>query len=253
MNDRKKNCIFVCVFAQIEYVNMLYLLLESIFLYGHLKDDTEILVYTTTAFKNIIRESELGKRANLKFETNDSYDDIGKACKARLDLFYLPSTANYEKILYLDTDIIVKGDLKVIFDIAQDDLLYVLEEGEITSDTDYWGKSLFGDEASLYEDKTAFSSGLMVFRNCEKIKWFFDKVRQDIALRPHPFLDQPHFVYNAFKFNLFNNKLLKSYAVINSADFRSDKIIHHFAGGPGIYGHKIRSMTNFLDNLKTKV
>ena len=48
------NCIFVSVFTQKEYVNMLYLLLESIFIYGNLDDNTNILIYTSTQFMNII-------------------------------------------------------------------------------------------------------------------------------------------------------------------------------------------------------
>lgn len=246
----KKKCIFICVFNQIEYVNMFFLLLESIFIYGNLDDETEILIYTSTPFEKIIKESHLYNESNMKFEINDNYDSIDKACKARLDLFYLSSVSNYKKILYLDTDIIVKKDLKPLFDVVKNDILYVLEEGEINSDTDWWGKSLFGDEIELYEDKTAFSSSVMSFNNCEKIKILFDKIREDIEKRSHFFYDQPFIVYNAFKYNMYNNKLFKSYIVYEDYNIHSDKIIHHFRGNTGMYQDKKSQMIQFLNNLK---
>ena len=83
------NCIFICVFNQIQYVDMFYLLLESIFIYGNLDKNTEILVYTSSNFINIIKENILFNNEKIKFEINDTYNNIDKACKARLDLFNL--------------------------------------------------------------------------------------------------------------------------------------------------------------------
>ena len=89
------NGIFICVFYQEKYVDMFYLLLESIFIYGNLDDNTNILIYTSTQFKNIIKKSYLFNDNIIKFEINDTYNNIDKACKARLDLFNLPSIINY--------------------------------------------------------------------------------------------------------------------------------------------------------------
>jgi lipopolysaccharide biosynthesis glycosyltransferase len=246
------NCIFCCVFNQESYVDMLYLLLESIFIYGDLDDHTNILVYTSTLFMNKIKQSHLFNDEKVKFEINDTYDDIDKACKARLDLFSFPSITNYNKILYLDTDIIVKDFINKVFDVCKEDVLYVLEEGEIDSHYDYWGKSLFGNEIDNYNDKSAFSSGILLFNNCEKIKDLFNKINEDIVKRPYNFAcyDQPYIVYNAFKYKLYNNKILKSLVVNNDSNIHGDKVIHHFPGGPGIYGHKIYAMTLFLNQMK---
>ena len=41
------NCIFCCIFNQEKYVDMFFLLLESIFIYGDLNNNTNILVYIT--------------------------------------------------------------------------------------------------------------------------------------------------------------------------------------------------------------
>jgi len=245
------NCIFVCVFNQEKYVDMFFLLLESILIYGNLDDNTNILVYTSTQFMNVIKRSHLFCD-KIKFEINDTYHNIDKACKARLDLFNLPSLVNYNKILYLDTDILVKDNINKVFNVCEEDILYVLEEGDIISNYDYWGKPLFGNEITNYKDKSAFTSGILLFNNCEKIKDLFNKIKEDIIKRPYNFscFDQPYIIYNAFKYNLYNNKILKSLVVNRNNNIHSDKVIHHFPGGPGIYQHKIDAMTIFLNKIK---
>ena len=248
------NCIFICVFNQEKYVDMFLLLLESILLYGNLDYNTNILVYTSTKFMNIIKQNRLFNNEKIKFEINDTYDDIDKACKSRLDLFNLKTISTYKKILYLDTDIIVKDDINKVFDICKKDILYVLEEGAIDSDTDYWGKTLFGDDINNYNDKSAFTSGILLFNNCKNIKNLFIRISDDIIKKPYKlsFYDQPYIVYNAFKYNLYDNKILKKLVVNNDKNIYSDKVIHHFPGGPGFYEHKIDSMTIFLNKLKNK-
>jgi len=248
------NCIFCCVFNQEQYVDMFFFLLESIFIYGNLDENTNILVYTSTPFMNRIKKSHLFNNEKIMFEINDTYYDIDKACKARLDLFNLHSIINYNKILYLDTDIVVKDDVNKVFDVCTEDILYVLEEGVINEWHDSHGRSLFADEIDNYEDKTAFTSGILLFNNCEKIKDLFNKINEDIIKRPYYFgcYDQPYIVYNAFKYNLYNNKILNSLAVNRDNNIHSDKVIHHFPGGPGVYQSKIDTMTIFLNNIKNQ-
>jgi predicted O-methyltransferase YrrM len=233
---------------------MFYLLLESIFIYGNLDNNTKILVYTSTPFMNMIKQSHLFNE-NIIFEINDTYNNIDKACKSRLNLFNLSSVVNYDKILYLDTDILVKDDINKVFDVCKDDKLYVLQEGEI--DNIYWGeswgKTLFeNDEINSYDDKTAFTSGILLFNNCEKIKFLFDKINEDMVNRPYFFscYDQPYIIYNAFKYNLYDNKILKSFVVNNDYSIYSNKVIHHFPGGPGVYEDKIEKMNIFLNKIK---
>ena len=67
-------CIFCCVFFQEKYVDMFYLLLESIFIYGNLDDNTNILVYTSTNFMNTIKQSHLFNAEKVKL-TGKKYAD----------------------------------------------------------------------------------------------------------------------------------------------------------------------------------
>lgn len=246
------NCIFVCIFNQEKYVEMFYLLLESIFTYGKLDDNTKILIYTSSKFMNIIKQNNLFDDKKINFEVNDTYNNVNLACRARLEIFNLKSIDKYNKILYLDIDIIIKDDINKIFDVIEDDILYVVEEGSIDNINNYWGKVLFGNEINNYNDKTAFTSGILLFRNCEKIKILFSRIREDINIRSNECIlnDQPHIIYNCFKYNMYNNKILKHYAVNNDHNIHSNKIIHHFSGCPGFYKHKIRDMKYFLNNYK---
>jgi len=245
------NCIFICVFHQTQYIDMLFLLLESIFIYGNLDETTHILIYTNTEFKNRIQKSHLYNN-HIRFAINDTYQCIDSSCKARLDYFHLDDVKQYEKVLYLDTDILIKRDLNKIFDICKKEILYTLEEGFIDHVSDFWGRRLFGKESDLYTDKSAFTSGVLLFPNCETIRDLFSIINTHIqTLNDKSFFhDQPFFVYNAFKYQLYDNKVLKPYVVNLSKDIHSDKTIHHFPGGPGIYGHKIDTMRSFLAQLK---
>lgn len=246
------NCIFICVFNNKEYIKLLRLLLESIFIHNEMINN-EILIYTNTNFMNKIKQCHL-MFPFIQFEINDNYNNVDLACKSRLDLFYLKNISKYEKILYLDSDILIKGDINNIFNLCNDELLYVLEEGVVDDPKDYYGRTLFGNDINNYKGKTAFTSGILLFKKCEKIKIFFDIVREDILKRPYYFdcYDQPYIVYNAFIQNIYNNQSLKPYAVNNNFDIDSEYIIHHFPGIPGYHNKKLEKMTNFMIELKEK-
>lgn len=246
------NCIFCCIFNEEKYIDMFFLFLESLFIYGDLDDNTNILVYTSTLFMNKIKENYLYNDEKIKFEINDTNNIIDMRYKAKLDIFNLNSIINYKKILYLDIDLLVKDDIKKLFNVCNEDILYVLEEGEINSDTNYWGKTLFGNEINNYIDKSAFTSKILLFNNCDKIKNLFNKINEDInnKLYEHYFYYQSYIIYNAFKYNLFNNKILKSFIINDDNNIHSDKIIHYFSGEPEKYQDKINNMTIFLNNIK---
>jgi hypothetical protein len=244
-----------------------------------MKEDTHILVYTSTSFKDIIKEHRLFDDAIIHFEINNTYSTIEEACKSRLDVFQFDSIKKYDKVLYLDIDIIVKDDIHKVFDVCKENILYVLEEGTVnevsnifdneeeTKESPLMGetkvslpmtgfsgvqrKKMEWGEISNYEDKSAFSTGIMLFNNCKIMRFLFYKIKEDMKETPHDFSNHevPYIVYNAFKYNLFDNKALKPFAVNNEFNICSDKVIHHFPGGTGIFHHKRHIMSYFLNNL----
>jgi hypothetical protein len=85
------------------------------------------------------------------------------------------------------------------------------------------------------------------------MKQLFTIIQADFLKRPFSFYchDQPYIIYNAFKYGLYDNQVLKDVVVNNDHDFGSNKIIHHFPGDPGIHKHKLKFMFAFLSGLKT--
>lgn len=251
------NCIFICVFNQKKYVDMFFLLLRSIKLYGNLNDQTKILIYTSSVFMEIIKNNNWFDNDKIIFQINDNYNTIDSACKARLDLFDLPNISMFNKIIYIDTDIIITRDINPIFEIINQDVLYTLKESTINCI--HHGSILFGSEINLYEDKTAFTSGILAFKNCETIRNLFKIIKSDIINRPYKFecCDQPYIIYNAFKYNLYDNKVLQNYveniSYNNSETYNinDNKIIHHFPGGPGNYKPKIKIMEEVLNKIQS--
>ena len=127
-----KKVIFVAVFTNINYVYMLSLLAKSIFLYGNIDDDTDILIYTSSKFKRIIENSSYYSPRRIRFFINNSIDTIDKACKSRLDLFDYKYIDKYDKILYLDTDILVQKNINFIFD----DSLFSINSPKVFNNVD---------------------------------------------------------------------------------------------------------------------
>ncbi len=245
----EKKCIFITVFKNQNYVDLLFMLLESIYLFGKLDEHTDILIYTSTEFMEMIKNSKFNSD-KIKFELNDTYNDLYKSCRARLDLFNLNFVNNYQKILYLDTDILIKGPINKVFDLAIDDILYVLAEGQIYHESNSWGKILFGNEILNYSNPTAFTSGILLFKNCANIKFLFDKINEDMILRPESFFDQPYIVYNAFKYKLYDNKILGSCVANHDYGCFNNIVIDHFPGGPGDPTQKFLIMKDYLSYLK---
>ena len=127
-------------------------------------------------------------------------------------------------------------------------LLYAGQEGEITHGL--WGATLFGDEVSLYQDTSAFSSGILLFRNCDAMHTLFQNIREDQIRRKslqNVVFDQPYIVYNAFKYNVYDNKTITHFITSSNDtdDLSRETMIHHFAGGPGSI-QKLPRMKTYL-------
>lgn len=237
--------VYSCVFFQWGYVKLLDLLLKSYALTEDKKDIT-YLVICNFEFKeqveNIFNSLNIdGKIWCLNLKT------IFEAGFARLFIYDYPEINKYEKILYLDTDILVVDGLTNILSHKLEDKIYAIEEGT-TADI-YHGSQLYTAENN--PNASAFSSGILLFNNCENVKNLFSKtlghIKNHIAEnKPIPCcLDQPFINYNFINENLYDNKLIHNY-IKNCPDKIIDVIIYHFPGGIGWYNGKIKRMSDFM-------
>ena len=243
----------ISVFLKKEYVELAYLLLNSLYKYGELDHATDILIYTSSEF--VSQMLPKFKSAPI-FKINDNIQTVVAASAARLDIFDFPEVAKYEKILYLDTDVLVVRPLAPVFDLATEDRLYALEEGSLDSEVpyDYWGKDLFAPgEVAALEDKTGFSAGVLLFKNTDTIRALFQRIKDHIAATPGlGFFEQAHMVYNTIKSGLKDNQAMKPYVVINEASTKTTKTILHFAGSPGDHQSKYGKMFGFMRQFESR-
>ena len=247
-----KKLIFITAFIDINYIRMLSLLVNTLYIYGNIDNNTDILIYTSSNFKNIIENSNFYIN-KIKIFTNDNINSIDAACKARLDLFSYDSIDNYSKILYLDTDILIQKNINFIFDLICEDKIYAIRDCCIDDDPNDFvgGQTLFKNEINDYSDKSGFNSGVMLFNNCSEIKKLFQTIKNHMNIdKSAKFNDQPYFVYNAKKYNLINNYALNDFVELTNEMPKTNKPILHISGGPGMYSNKLRIMLIYYKYMK---
>jgi len=168
---------------------------------------------------------------------------------SRLFIFHYENINHYNKILYLDTDILITNNLKNIFNFNIENKLYVLKENA-TTDGPYWGIELFGNNNPK---ASAFTSGILLFNNHESIKNLFSDITNHINYNINnklvlpQCLDQAFIVYHCVIKNMYNNEKLIG-MVVNNPKNLDKQIISHFPGGVGHYQSKIDKMTLFYNN-----
>jgi len=175
-----------------------------------------------------------------------------EASCCKLKIFQYPNVDKYEKILYLDTDVLVNSDVNPLFNTEiSSDKLYALEEGNIGHV--FWGAQFF-DLSKTSSSTTAFSAGVFYFMNSVSMRKLFEDTNLHIANyltggSVPTCLDQPFLIYNSFITNKYDNQFMKKY-LENNPSVRDDKIIYHFPGGPGDYSSKWAKMTAFWEKIK---
>ena len=211
---------------------------------------TEILIMTTAEFKTII-ESEI-QEFTIHYYILDASTVMEAACN-RLKIFGYENIERYDKILYLDTDIIIGSDMNKLLDKdIQDDKLYVAEEGNLGGDS--WGWWLF-EGSGININTSAFSTSVMFFRNSVAIKNLFqdiqDYIFEYIHIKNNPIpicLEQPFVIYKAITQNKYDNQLIKPFVLniyfeISSSQMSDQLILYHFPGQLGNYHSKSERMS----------
>lgn len=239
----------MCVSFQEKYIDLLKLLLGSIRINGKInKENTHILIFTTESFKKIIEKDMHSFELPINFHIIEINTLMGSAC-CKLKIFDYPDIDKYEKILYLDTDVLVTGDLNILFNVdISNDKLYALEEGNIGHD--FWGGPLLFDFEKFNKEQSAFSTGVFYMRNSISMKSLFQDVNEHIKTSEHipECLEQPFLVFYCIKDNKYDNQMMKSYLENNAFIIDPKKLIYHFPGTPGHYQSKLQKMVFFARN-----
>uniref|UniRef100_A0A6C0K9N4 Glycosyltransferase 2-like domain-containing protein n=1 Tax=viral metagenome TaxID=1070528 RepID=A0A6C0K9N4_9ZZZZ len=249
-----KNLLYFCVFHNHDYCRLARLLLTSMRLYSSIKA-FDILVMTTEEFRKEFEALAKELRIHIQVYTLPLKTVFQAAC-ARLKIFDWDEIDAYKTILYVDTDIIIKGDLESLFQIPSEDKLYAIQSGTIASRN--FGGDLFKDWVDF--SKTGFNSGTLLFRNSTPMRKLFANTwtqAMEHALSPPACMDQPFLNYQAIKDDLVDNIALNPFVslyedndvVINEAT----SVLSHFSFPIGNFAHKFQRMSAyFLKGLARK-
>lgn len=245
LTPTKRNLVYFSVFYNSDYFRLASLLMKSMRLFSSL-DSFDILVLTQPEFS---KEAEkLGVRIHYIPLTT-----VFEAACARLRIIDYPNIDCYDKILYLDTDIIIKKDLAPLFETPLEDRLYGLECGTISSPS--FGCQFF-DFTTIKPNTTGINSGTLLFNNCSTIRDLFRRIRvhTEEFTGPTPYcMDQPFINYHAIKDSLYENQLLKPnvslYEGDDAVDNYATSAICHFSFPIGNSSHKYARMAAFFKRI----
>ena len=249
-----KYLIYTCCFHQEIYTEILSYLVNS---FKKTNCDVDFLIYTTGEFKTLFETK--CQNSGVKYFEKNFYKSMNQARISKLDIFDYPEINNYEKIIYIDADSIFVKNPVQMFDAIQEDMIYVVGEGNILHEAEYWGRSLFLKEDPQYSDREGISSCIMGFKNIPAIKKMFIKTKQafylDMYQNKLKFYDQPFLNFYFIHNNLCNPTAFKQFVksrVSAEVALKEELTIVHFAGCPGHGNVKLELLKEFHDQLASK-
>ena len=260
---KSKTLVYFCVFSNRDYSKLLNLLLISLLLFTKDVSQIDLLVFTSSELEEEIKQ--LAQSLNLNIDTY-IFNFIGKdqAVCSKLYIFEYPIIQAYKQVLYLDTDIIIQGDLnKILQGPCLEEKLYGVKEGTIGHE--WWGAELFdfSERDSSFRNLSAINGGTFLFPPTDKIKNVFANICNDIKERASKNIelpvcsDQSYINYFFIKDNIYNNTYLTEYTKFYSKDANiseivSNNILCHFTWPIGNALHKMERMKPHLMHILKK-
>jgi lipopolysaccharide biosynthesis glycosyltransferase len=250
---KSRNLVYCCVFYNKDYFRLLDLLLKSLRIYSS-EGDFDFLVITQKQFEPLVKKIGRNLGLDLKIFCLD-FSTIFQAACARLFIFDYPEIQDYQKLLYIDTDILIKGSLDSVFQILDGakDLLYGIESGTIGSLN--FGAQFFNFN-QIDKSLTGINSGTLLFLNSIQMKSLFQRIRGHLVSftqsgqKPPYCMDQPFINFHAIKDGLYDNKALNPFVSLfennDTVDNYTTSSICHFSFPIGNFGHKYNRMCEFF-------
>lgn len=246
------NLVYSCVFVNENYINLIENLLKSYNTFNYNSNNCYLIITSNNfeeKIKKVIQEINL---KNYYIWTIDILN-IYEATYSRYYIYNFPKINQFNKILYLDCDIIILGNIDIIFNLNIDDKFYTLYEEAHR----YAHLSMLSDKEFNDFDKTnTFTTAIILFNNNEKMLYYLKKTYEyiknfhKIYKDPLKAYDQPIVNKLFFDNNCFNNKLLNNYCFNisptssqddqNMLESLSKYLIIHFATDVGDYNSKIQ-------------
>jgi FkbM family methyltransferase len=253
-----RNLVYLGVFFNRDYLELLKILLISVKLFSPTAlQSIDFLIMTSSDFASDVQQisEDVGVPLKLMFlDTNR----LKGAAFARLYIFEYEHIMSYEKILYLDTDIVIQGNLMNVFEEPLEDKLYAMKEGTI--EHEIHGGRWF-DFSKVDKNTVGINSGILLFKATETMKGIFSEIIVHVdelraTGKPMPSCEDQAFInYHFIKADKYDNKLMEKYGLIYCIDpppppsAPTDVVICHFVWPIGNAKHKLGRMRPHLTHL----
>ena len=254
--EASRYLLYACVFHKKSYIELLKILLASYKFFSR-TDGIDFVVFTSKEFEAEILE--FGAMIGIQIECQIfDFTTIHESSCARLYVFDYAKINLYKKAIYLDTDIIIQGDLLKIFELEIGDQIYALNEGTI--DHEIHGGWFF-DFTKISKQTPALNGGIMLFKITGAIRFKFNTAIAHIEHmkarggRMPECWDQPFLNYHFIKDGIHDMVLMNQYAKIYCDEpppppsAPTDVSICHFVWPLGNAEHKRKRMEAHLSHI----
>lgn len=261
-----KNLIYFTIGHNPEYVKLLELCLESIDRTCQFPEGTtDVLVICDEDYIEHVQHLCTGSKYNfiimlyvLQSDKEGTSSPVSASLR-KVRILQFPIISKYDKILYLDSDIIVCKDLQPIFDaVTEHDVLYACAECDIQRPHDMIFFSLLNYTKTqldfLYgKGIMGFNCGQFAFRNSDQMRYHFTCIQKNIDYIKT--LGAPYFYEQSFMNHQFNLYGSVNYMLTQATDLtpfkkpKSDVFIAHFANVDYPLEYKLQFMRKRLAEL----
>jgi hypothetical protein len=262
------NLVYYTVGSDIRYVDMLKYSIESLRTFGKYKDDI-LIISDDVCIRKVKQRFRDYKILHIQ---NPSIHCESSINKLRINSYI--DIKNYNKIIFLDLDILIQNEIDIIFGYIEDKFIFsnehfpTKEHPQKIGDIGNWhGAYLFSEEeAKIYDikNKNAVNSGFFGFN--VSLLPHFDKmlleIDKDRSIQKNKGIidwccEQPtvnkYMAINNIYSDKVSEKILKFAMLYKYDDIKIlDKVIIHFCWGVGRYEEKIEKMQDWFNHLKSK-
>lgn len=234
-----KNLVYLCCFLNKNYIRFLELLFGSIACFSKESLPTfDLLVITQEDFVEEIRTIAEAFHIPVVFWVKEKPYSIFISTVMRYELFLWDNIQQYNKALYIDTDILIHGELSIVFDsLIQSDKLYTFREGLISHD--FWGgNEIFdfqGKDKEIDPNTQGFCTGVLLFQQNLFSKSLFNITKHYIleklqvpGSRIPICYDQPYLNYICVKYGVNENETLHTFCINRSMQLVNSYVVYHF-------------------------
>lgn len=262
-NTLGKNLIYYTIGNNEIFINFLKRSIKTLRTLGNYSDDI-LIISDDICIKSVKNNFKDCKVLHLPEDISSEEKYIShKSMSAfnKLRIGEYEEVKKYDKIIYIDLDMLIQNDIYNIFNIIPDNKILIgNEDGLISDPRKFWGSYLFSeDEKIKYNIDTAkgINSGFFGFKPSllNHFSVIYNMAINDID-RSHQVCEQPVFNKYLVTNNLYDNSatemILQRGSFVDPREF-PEKVITHFANGVGNYNQKKNPLYKHFNVLMKKL